>query len=102
MYSLVWLVVLFVIVVYELRKEGLTSWSDKISGIDYWGNDIGSWSGTGIVECKSKCESTPGCKGLGVSFDPESSRSAKGQCWIKNDMSNGYKANDRWSYKLSR
>jgi hypothetical protein len=90
------------IVVYELRKEGLASWSDKISGIDYYGNDIGRWSSIGIVECKAKCESDPSCKGLGVSFDPEINKSSKGYCWIKRDMSTGYKQNSRWSYKLSR
>ena len=102
MYSLVWLVLLFVVLVYELRKEGLTNWSDKISRMDYPGNDITYDGNIGVVACKKKCQDIPYCKGLGLSFDPIVSPNVKGQCWTKHNLSNGYNAPNRWTYKVSR
>ena len=96
-----WFLLLIVLLLYELRKEGFT-WSDKISRMDYWGNDLGYWGYIGIAECKKNCVDNPRCKGLGIRYDPDTNPSGKAQCWIKHDMSRGSLHDTIWSYKLTR
>lgn len=96
-----WGLLLIVLLLYELRKEGFT-WSDKISRMDYSGNDIGYSGNIGIAQCKKNCVDNPQCKGLGIMYDPDTNPSGKAKCWIKHDMTNGKLHNTVWSYKLTR
>ena len=53
----------------------------QVSGMDYYGNDVGSVSNSTITSCQTSCANTQGCKG--AVFTP-----GNNACYLKNKLIN--------------
>ena len=63
-----------------------------VSGTDYMGNDLNSYTHVSVTACQANCSATPGC--VAAVTD------AEGDCWLKSQLSGpGNPNSDRTVYK---